>query len=172
MAAETTFGTRCAIAILEARQQANQSGRQFMRSDIALIIDRLDAERKPKREKRETPWSKMTDDEFIEALEAEPHLQGVDVKREIGKCAFHFKGLGIKPSRMRIIKWLNKADAILQYSGTGQTSRKPVEPNKPHEPLGWREWVRENASNPTWADGSWAALSPEAQKYISEQLSK
>jgi hypothetical protein len=50
-------------------------------------------------------------------------------------------------------------------------SPKPMEQAN-DEPQGWREWVRENASNTEHADRPWAALDRSAQTYIRQQLGK
>jgi hypothetical protein len=74
---------------------------------------------------------------------------------------------------MRFLNWLNKAEASqrpIQYNGTGATSFKPVSTQGSNEPAGWREWVRENSTDPSNADKPWSALEPVAQKYILSQL--
>lgn len=112
----------------------------------------------------------MTDEEYIAHLEAKPSLHGVDVRREIGKCQTHFEPLGIDVTRARIAKWLNRADRNLGYNGKGQTSFAPKKAESPLEPAGWREWVRENATDPSNADRAWASLDKTAQQYIRSRL--
>jgi hypothetical protein len=74
---------------------------------------------------------------------------------------------------MRFVNWLNKAvnDRPIAFNGTGATSFAKPAP-KVWEPPGWREWVRENAQDPTWADRPWTSLDSAAQKYIIGELDR
>jgi hypothetical protein len=74
---------------------------------------------------------------------------------------------------MRFVNWLNKAvnDRPIAFNGTGATSFAKPAP-KVWEPIGWREWVRENAQDPTWADRPWTSLDSAAQKYIIGELDR
>ena len=58
----------------------------------------------------------LTDDEFIESLEANPAYTGIDVRREYGKmCAWLAspRGKGKFPTRQRFINWLNRCDPTM-----------------------------------------------------------
>ncbi len=121
---------------------------------------------------RAAAFAAMSDTEFIAHLESQPHLTGIDVLREIGKCQLHFQAQNIIPTRKRIAVWLNRADRSLTTSGIGQSSLQPKKPAIAGEPSGWRDWVRENATDPTNADKTWAELDECARKYISDQLAK
>lgn len=130
----------------------------------ATLSPAVRAPRKPNR------IDTMDDDQFVTHLETQPHLAGVDIRREIGKCQLHFEAQGIVPSRKRIVAWVNKADKPLGYNGAGKTSFAAKKPEPTNEPAGWREWVRENASDPSWAEKPWSSLDRTAQRYLIEQL--
>jgi hypothetical protein len=72
-------------------------------------------------------------------------------------------------TRQRFINWLNKVERPVAVNGAGQTSFQKA-PAPVWEPPGWREWVKENSTDPSWASRPWSALDPAAQKYILSQL--
>lgn len=102
-----------------------------------------DQVRGPKKPRHAKPINKLTEEEFIKHLEAEPSFAGVDIQREIGKCQFYWSARGKSPSRMRVINWLNKADRSVKFVGDGKTSFKPSAPTKDKRlvPSGWREFM-------------------------------
>ena len=106
-------------------------------------------------------------------LEADPTYAGIDIRRELGKAQAWASVRNVGVSRMRFVNWLNKAvnDRPIAFNGTGATSFAKPAP-KVWEPLGWREWVRENAQDPTWADRPWTSLDSAAQKYIIGELDR
>lgn len=69
---------------------------------------------------------------WLKELEADPAMQGIDVRRELGRCQFHFKGQGIVVSRARFKRWLLRAerDSNVSRSYDGATS-KPAKPQAP-----------------------------------------
>jgi hypothetical protein len=98
---------------------------------------------------------------------------GIDIKRELGKAQAWASIRKVGVSQMRFLNWLNKAEASqrpIQYNGTGATSFKAPSAQAASEPAGWREWVRENSTDPSNADKPWSALETVAQKYILSQL--
>jgi len=113
------------------------------------------------------------DDAWLAELEADPTFAGIDIRRELGKAQAWASVRNVGVSRMRFVNWLNKAvnDRPIAFNGAGATSFAKPAP-KVWEPLGWREWVRENAQDPTWADRPWTSLDSAAQKYIIGELDR
>ena len=115
---------------------------------------------------------KADEEDWLAALEQNPAYAGIDIRRELGKAQAWASVRGVGISQRRFINWLNKAmiDRPIQYSGAGKTSFAPAQPQAPSEPAGWREWVRDNSTDPANADKPWSALDASAQKYIISQL--
>lgn len=98
----------------------------------------------PPRKRRSKPICQMTDEEWIAELEATPAYQGIDIKREIGKCQTWFKLRGIEASRVRVLNWLNKAERTVGYDGQGKSSLTPTRPaiNPNVAPENWQDKAR------------------------------
>ena len=113
----------------------------------------------------------VIDAEWLNQLEESPVYTGIDIKRELGKAQAWASVHGVGVTRRRFINWLNRAleSRPIQVNGQGQTSFRPKQVVE-EEPAGWREWVRENATNPEWADRPWLALDASARQYIRSQL--
>lgn len=111
------------------------------------------------------------DDEWLAELEANPTYAGIDIRRELGKAQAWASVNRVGVSRRRFVNWLNRALEArpIAFNGTGATSFAP-KPQQEQEPAGWRDWVRENSQDPTWADRPWLALDPAARQYIRSQL--
>lgn len=111
------------------------------------------------------------DEQWLAELEASPVYAGIDIRRELGKAQAWAGVNRVGVTRRRFVNWLNRAldSRPITVNGQGQTSfgPKPVQEN---EPRGWREWVRDNATNPDWADSPWLALDASARNYIRSQL--
>jgi hypothetical protein len=121
------------------------------------------------------PRIKAVDAEWLEELEKNPAYAGIDIKRELGKAQAWASVRKVGVSQMRFLNWLNKAqvsDRPIQFNGAGATSFPPPSAQTSSEPKGWREWVRENSTDPSNADRPWNALEAVAQKYILTQLQK
>lgn len=114
---------------------------------------------------------KASDEDWLKELEANPAYAGIDIRRELGKAQAWASVRGVGVSQRRFINWLNKAmtDRPLGLAAGQSSFNRPQAP-KAEEPAGWREWVRENSTNPDNADKPWSALDPAAQKYIISQL--
>jgi hypothetical protein len=119
--------------------------------------------------KPKKPLPKANDEDWLKELEANPAYRGIDIRRELGKAQAWASVRGVGVSQRRFINWLNKAmtDRPLAMVGSNFSPR-PQQPQS--EPTGWREWVRENSTDPSNADKPWSALDPAAQKYIISQL--
>lgn len=171
-ATETIFKER-------ARMQANNQ--PFNKSHVKAIIAQVVAKHwpAPKAAPRRKPYNMMTEEEFLEYLENEPSLAGLDIKREIGKCQFWCKNNKAEMTRNRILKWLAKADRVLTFNGTGASSR-PKERAQwgIPEPEGWREWLDANRPESVYATGmpmgfkSWGELDYMPKKYIADEMAK
>ena len=115
---------------------------------------------------------KVVEEDWLAQLEANPAYVGIDIRRELGKAQAWASVRGVGVSQRRFVNWLNKAmtDRPIQYSGAGKTSFAPAQPQQQVEPTGWREWVRDNSTDPSNADKPWSALDASAQRYIISQL--
>lgn len=123
--------------------------------------------------KVKTSRIKAVDAAWLEQLEQNVAYAGIDIKRELGKAQAWASIRGVGVTQMRFLNWLNKAEASqrpIQFNGAGATSFRPAATQSNNEPTGWREWVRENSTDPSNADKPWSALEPVAQKYILSQL--
>ena len=127
--------------------------------------------------KKKRPLNAMTEEEFIAYLEAEPSLRGVDVKKEIGKCAFWCSANGKIRTRGRVVNWLNKADRELVFAGRGQSSRTSASAGPGlREPVGWRQWLDRERPDSVYASAGgsgtvpWGRLDPTARAYIIAQM--
>ncbi len=123
----------------------------------------------PKPAPRRTP--KAADEDWIAELEANEAYRGIDIRRELGKAQAWASVKGVGVSRQRFVNWLNKVERPVAVNGAGQTSFQKAPPPV-WEPPGWRDWVRENAQDPTWADRPWTSLDSAAQKYIIGELER
>ena len=114
---------------------------------------------------------KASDEDWLKELEANPAYAGIDIRRELGKAQAWASVRGVGVSQRRFVNWLNKAMTDRPIGlAAGQTSFNRPQAPKAEEPAGWREWVRENSTNPDNADKPWSALDAYAQKYIISQL--
>jgi hypothetical protein len=153
--------------ILAALRAAKQASPRMTDEEIVAIINRELPAAKPRQKK---PIASMTDEEFIEWLEAEPALAGVDIKQEIGKCQFWSRANNVQPTRRRIINWLNnpRTPRVLQQDMQGRTSM--AKPNGVPRPVAdWKARLDEDFPGNNMG-GSWDYLYknyPEiAKKYL------
>ena len=147
------------------------NGGTIQKGQWLAIVDAFFDKKAPKRKPKATPVSKMTDDEWIAYLEADPAMSGIDVKRELGKCQFWCRDRGVKFSRRRFSNWLLKAERTITTSGAGQSSRAPST-DIYREPEYWhtvfaRLYPNAENTNPSWFD-----LSPDVRKAILRELLK
>jgi hypothetical protein len=124
---EPSFGLLAMRAVFAARAAAQSAGLPFMLGDGAKIIDELDLARKPASQGPKTPRAKalpLDDDAWLTSLEITPCYQGIDVRRELGKCQHYFgsKPRPVSVSRQRFVAWLNKSEQTIGYNGRGKSS--------------------------------------------------
>jgi len=116
---------------------------------------------------------KASNEDWLKELEANPAYAGIDIRRELGKAQAWASVRGVGVSQRRFINWLNKAMADRPIGlVAGQSSFNRPQAPKPEEPAGWREWVRENSTDPDNANKPWSALDASAQKYIISKLNE
>lgn len=108
----------------------------------------------PKVKRKATPISRMTDDEFLTYLQNQEPYAGIDIPREIGKCRVWCETRGKKPTRMRVINWLNKADRTLTNHGRSPERRaRDVEDRTKRPPDGWETFMKEKQAEWSAANG-------------------
>jgi len=110
----------------------------------------------------------LSDQEWVAMLEGEPHLKGIDIKREINACQFWCRNNKKLPTRRRIINWLSKAERVVDLKASGAqyaTGLKPLPPMPP-EPNNWRETFPDFIH----AGKSWPEIDRTAQIYIADQM--
>ena len=132
---------------------------------VTLAHDAWHGARKKKRVKKEPPGKKpseMTDEEWIVHLEAEPHLSGIDIRKEIGAAQFWARENHRLPTRPFLVNWLKKAPRTLTANLAGQTTRAVKAAGVEPEPAGWRDQF------PDFIDRAkpWAALQPAQRQHI------
>jgi len=116
---------------------------------------------------------KASNEDWLKELEANPAYAGIDIRRELGKAQAWASVRGVGVSQRRFINWLNKAMTDRPIGlVAGQSSFNRPQAAKPDEPAGWREWVRENSTDPDNANKPWSALDASAQKYIISKLNE
>ena len=116
---------------------------------------------------------KASNEDWLKELEANPAYAGIDIRRELGKAQAWASVRGVGVSQRRFINWLNKAMTDRPIGlVAGQSSFNRPQAAKPEEPAGWREWVRENSTDPDNANKPWSALDASAQKYIISKLNE
>lgn len=162
----TPFADRAFTACAD---KAKALGRRLNKEEWLAAVEQayIAYETRPKVAARRTP--KAADQDWITELEANEAYRGIDIKRELGKAQAWASVKGVGVTRQRFINWLNKVERPVAVNGAGQSSFQKAPPPV-WEPPGWREWVLQNSTDPSWASRPWSALDPAAQKYILTQL--
>lgn len=130
-----SFGWTLARQLAATKQAFADAGKVFRLSHVAALIDRAMKTKAPAR-----PRVKLQpDDEWLSALEKEPALAGVDVRKELGMAQFWCMNRGRVCSRKFFTSWLIKAEKIITVNGAGQSSRVRVAMDANVEPpTDWR----------------------------------
>lgn len=127
MSPNETYGHRFTEAV-RAYLEANglKTLGQINSRILAEIAQRFhDNERKVKKQKVKL----ASDEEWIKEIEAEPATQGIDVRKELGKCQFWCKSRNRVCTRRMFERWLLNPNCERTVTGSydGATSRpKPV----------------------------------------------
>ncbi len=90
-----------------------------------------------------------TDEEWLSSLEADPALKGLNVRREIERCALWYHqnvSKTGKPSRRRITNWLLKAEKVVDLKAMGATHATGLKLPAPDGPEGWLVWLNTELS--------------------------
>lgn len=114
-----TRGEHIAQAIRDYLGMNNLKASSLNGRIVAEIADRTLAhlEKLDKKKKR-----LATEDDWIKELEAEPHLEGVNVRKELAACQFWCKNNGpVLCTRKRFVNWLNRAEKARVVSPGGAT---------------------------------------------------
>ncbi len=166
----STFAERVFALLTQAR---TSNGGTLGREQWIKIVDAEFEAARPKPKKEPRVGKKANDESFILELEVDPTYQGIDIRRELGKCQAWAGLRGVGVSQKRFLNWLNKADAPIQMNGAGRSSFAPKSNaiGIP-EPFGWQAWVAENSIDPANATRPWQSMEPVQQQYICDQLRK
>lgn len=128
-------------AIIERLGHAKSNGIRLQMADVKAIIEEEEAKLgKPKSK----PQSQMTDEEWIQSLEQEEALKGIDIRREIAKCQFWCKQNRRNATRRTIVNWLNKAERVVGLKASGAQYATGLRPPPPAGPDGWEQWLEFN----------------------------
>lgn len=166
------FEERCFDALADARAK-NLNGK-IEKAEWLKIVRDLFAAEKPK-PKKVAAVGKVADEEFLVTLEADPTYEGVDIRRELGKCQVWAMTNGCIPTRRRFVNWLNnpRVEKAIKVNGGGRSSFAPKSnATGIPEPHGWQAWVAENSIDPANATRPWQSMEPVQQQYICDQLRK
>lgn len=165
-----TWAHKLAEHLAKAKAQAGAAWSQ------ALWVDTVNAwaEANPPKSKRKAKVSLMSEEEWIESLERDPAMAGVDVRREIGKCQFWCRNNEKVATRRRIVVWLGRCDRSVKASQDGRSSFKAVISSDIYtEPQNWRTSPAAQkvlgVSDDSWGlvcAKAWLDLSPDIRKDI------
>lgn len=131
-------------AIITRLGQAKRDGIHLQMGDVKRIIEEEEAKLKPAKPKKQ---SEMTDEEWVASLEQEPHLKGVNIRREIAACQFWCKNNRREATRRTITNWLNKAERVVSLKAQGAQHATGLKPPPPAGPEGWKQWLERNIPN-------------------------
>lgn len=168
-----TRGECCADNVRDYLTTNGLKQSQLTGATLAEIVDRTLAhlERLDKKKKR-----LATEDDWIKELESEPHLAGVEIRKQLAAAQFWCKNNARQCTRKFFVNWLNRAERSAVISpGGGQ----PVinRHDLYTEPKGWRqsESARKalNVSPEVWANicaEAWLDLSTDLRASILKAL--
>ncbi len=101
-------------------------------------------------------WKGAVDDAaWLDQLEKLPHLQHIDVRRELGKCQLWATTAGQVVSRQRFVAWLNKAQPTIGYNAQGKSSTDKKTAQAPSvytAPANWQAVLRNVAKTRGWGE--------------------
>ena len=112
----------------------------------------------------------QTDAEWIAYLESVPHLQGIDIQREIGKAQLYWGERKRPCTRRHLINWLNRAEKTVAFNGQRASSwSASVQPAQTlPEPPNWRIAFPDFIHR----DRPWGQLDRTTQQHISQEMQK
>jgi hypothetical protein len=87
----------------------NDNNGKNVKNDIEVASDKPKQPTKPKKKS----LSSLSEEEFFKFLEENPLYQGIDIRKLNEKLKVWCAGKGLKPTRQRLINWLNREDKQL-----------------------------------------------------------
>lgn len=91
--------------------------------DKVTIEEEVEEDNRKEKKEKKLP---LSEDEWLKTLEDNPIYEGIDVRVLYGKMLVWCETYGKKPTRRRLVNWLNREDKPLKgSSGNGQTKKKP-----------------------------------------------
>lgn len=117
-----------------------------------FIAEALAAQPKAKRKQK---VSDLSDADWLESLEHEPALRGINIRRELGIAQLWAKQNKRQPTRRFLMNWFLKAEKIVDLKAMGAQHATGLRPPPPAGPPGWESWLTTELS----------LLSPEADGY-------
>lgn len=145
------------------------------RARLALLAQGFLDTYKPPSIPKATPVLPETDDQWLLGVAANPAYQGLDVRREVEKCRAWASVNGKKPSRRRIVNWLNKATDNLPITSkvngaaeqmASRTDRLYTEP----EGNGWLAWRAKIFQGVDFDSDRWGDMSLSVKAEILKRL--
>lgn len=128
-------------AIFQQRETLQKQGRTFTAGDMVatvagILVHYRIAPRKPPQPAGQSKAAAATDDAWLDSLQAEPAYRGIDIRRELSKCATWCQVNRKTMSRRRFVNWLNKTEPPLSPGGPRGAARSIyVEPVDWHSTL-------------------------------------
>ncbi len=101
------------------------------------------------------------EDAWIREVEALPHLQGIDVRKELAKCQFWCKSNNKLCSKKRFTNWLSKDDLTKLVTPGGSAERKQA--NGFQAPPTWLQTLNELYPDSTMARGGLFEIKNETE---------
>ncbi len=157
-------------AISAAMKQAERGGKKLMRADaINLVREKL---KKPPKAKGTRPGN-ISDELWLVTLEAEPALEGVDIRKALAAAQFWCKNHSkICTRRFFTDTWLPRADRTITHPG-GKTSTLKMDADA--EPDNWRTEatrlkLNARAKYTAWSKDSFELLCAKTWKELSVDL--
>lgn len=127
-------------AIFKARDQIKQEGKTMLAGDVTAAICgvltdyRVTPRAKKTGAEKPKPGTRPVDDEtWLAGLQKSDAYRGIDIRRELSKCATWCSVNRKTLSRPRFINWLNKVEAPIQPGGPRGAVRSIYV-----EPADWR----------------------------------
>lgn len=129
---KSTYGVRFATYVREYLKANGMATLGRISADkLAELAQHFHDAEKPPQIAKERAVKLATEEEWIQSLEKDPALTGMDIRRELGKAIFWCNNNSRKCTRKFFANWLIKAQGA-QGVYDGKSSRPPKEaPPKP-----------------------------------------
>lgn len=174
----STFGERCAEDVRCYLTTNGLTQSKLTGATLSELIDR--------RLKHETIQAKKkkrlaTEEDWILELEKEPHLAGVNVRKELAAAQFWCKNNSRQCTRKFFVNWLNRAEkSAIVSPGGAKTAAQKV---NGHGPAGWLAKLNERYPDCVYAKGGlfeikveadyeWSTVPKDIREIIAEALAQ